>query len=357
MEKALLGFFAVLFLSSAVSARAHAMETGPARFDSPGSGIDGIILGIKRDSAASGLPGDSAPVRPIIVTVSGLEMGELGMYLEFKHVLAAWKWLFPDKKVDEKFIREKLLEMHRERGDLEEAGAGRGAQRPKKPENYLETDIKDALKRNELDAEVVHFSWSRDPEDTDQVADAFRERLSALDASAHAQGRPLYIIAHSWGSVLMHEAMSRLEAAGGRVEVRRFVTLGSPLVPENTLVWIFREVEKLKERLQRKVEKPRSVGLWVNLWAKLDENSNEVSAADENVRVDLVAVPYQERLTALLKTPKKKLAAKDLSTLNDSNHWHDAYRKGFYASFEALEETVAWEILQDNLSRVLPVGS
>jgi hypothetical protein len=287
-------------------------------------------------------------VRPIVVTVGGIRFEEVGIGLEVRHIQELIHRLFPGTDISSEFVLERL-----------EALRGNGAARQAKvpiPENYMETDLRSAALRNGIDCEIVHFSWSQDPEDTAKVVREFKTKLAALGARAAAEGRPLHIAAHSWGSVLMHEALIELEREGRPVAVRRFVSMGSPLVPHNLLTGIVRGIEGALGRLQKRVEKPKRVYRWVNLWAEYDIFSGPIAAADENIRVDEAALSYDRRLVALLASaPDQKAVKKDLKTLRDAHAWHESYHYGIYADLPTLGETVAWEVLQDRVKDILPV--
>lgn len=324
-------------------------DAAVASFDSRGPALDLLLRDIRQEHLAGGAVAAprGAPVRPIILTVSGLALDEIGWYVEFRHLKEAWNWLFPGKSLDEEALRERIEEFNRLNG----AGA---AGKVKKPQNYLETDIRAAAERVGLDAEVVNFWWSRDPEDSEQATAEFQQKLWALSGTAQAEGRPIYIIAHSWGTVLMHDALNKLDSQGKTVRVRRFVTMGSPIVPTRFFVWLFKEIEDLKERLQKRVRRPAGVEHWVNLWAEYDSFSGMISAADSNERVDLDALPYARRLEALLETDQKKQAKADLKVLGSSPAWHESYRQAFETPLKSLGETPRWDVLDAHLGEVLP---
>ena len=341
-------------LASLTSLPILLFSSGPSRaavaaFDSRGPALDLLLRDIRQDqlSVPGAVPGSRA-VRPVIITVSGLALDEIGYGLEFKHIKELWQWLFPGKNVDDQVIREKLEEYH---ALYDNAPAAKS----KKPQNYLELDMREAVQKYGLDVEVVNFDWSRDPEDSEQATAEFQKKLLELSSAEGAAGRPIYIIAHSWGTVLMHDALNNLDQQGKPVQVRRLVTMGSPIVPSSFFVWVFKEIEDIKERLQKTVRRPAGVENWSNLWAGYDSFSGVIDVADMNVRVDMGALPYARRLEALLKTDQKKQAQADLEVLGRSTDWHESYRCAFTTELKSLGEAVRWDVLQENLGQVLPV--
>lgn len=321
-------------------------------FDNPGMGMDRVLSLLLEDASAPGsaapatVPG--APVTPIVVTVSGMRMGEIGYGLELKHILKLWRWLFPGQAPDESIIRKRLAEL--------KAKERRFALQGQKPDNYVAVGVAAAVKRNGLRVEVVDFPWSRDPKDSEQTIAAFQKRLLALRDGSGTQGRPLFILAHSWGTVLMHDALLGLEQRGEIVPVQRLVTMGSPLVPHKLLVWIFRGICNISEHLQGSVSKPRGVLHWVNLWSDWDIYSNAISVADRNVRVDSSSLPYEARLNAMLVDAgtDHRAVRRDLDKLTDSLSWHESYWRGFRLTLKTLSASLSWDIMQENLDAVLP---
>ena len=69
-------------------------------------------------------------------------------------------------------------------------------------------------------------------------------------------GRPVYTLAHSWGSVLSHTALHRVGRARPDVRIEKFITAGSPPAPGNRVTKLFMRFEVLKGRLQRRVPSP-----------------------------------------------------------------------------------------------------
>ena len=342
----------VLWLT-ALPQRGLAAGPAPVGFDSPGSAITALLTTIKEASflADHAVPpaGPGRPVKPVVLAVSGITAEEISILgIELKDILRIWKELFPGKPPpDEERLRQRIAELKsiRKRADAS----------VKRAQNYVEQDLRESARRNHLDLDIINFPWSRDPKDTETAVNDLKRELLALRDSPSTRGQPLYIVAHSWGSILVHEALIRLEKEGQVVEVQRLVTLGSPLVPHKIWLWAFKEINNVEEHLQRRIVKPRGVRRWVNLWAELDPYSNSITAADENVRVDWGAAPYMTLLRALCKSPEEKTVQQDLDVLSNSIRWHFAYLNGFQAALQTLHQTVFWDIPQKDIALILPV--
>ena len=239
------------------SGRRAAAEPLPIAFDTFSPGVAQILSGIKSDLAAhpEQVPAVGAvkAIRPVVVTVSGMEMAKIGIGIEYGYILKVWHWLFPDDKPDEEAIAERLKELYAEAGSVETQAA-------RKPENYLELDIKKAAEKNGLDLAVVNFRWSRDPKETAPTIESFEKDLLAVRDGEDTRGRPLYIVAHSWGTVLIHEALVRLERRGEPIQVQHLVTLGSPLVPHRLFVRLFKRYHDRVDRLQRRIRSAARAG-------------------------------------------------------------------------------------------------
>jgi pimeloyl-ACP methyl ester carboxylesterase len=215
--------------------------------------------------------------------------------------------------------------------------------------------MREAAQKYGLDVEIVNFAWDRDPEHSEQATADFQKKMLEMASDQSMAGRPVYVIAHSWGTVLMHDALNKLDEQGKPFHVRRFVTMGSPIVPSRFFVWAFKEIEDLAGELQKTVRRPAGIEKWNNLWAGYDSFSGVIDVADDNVRVDIGAIAYARRLEALLKTDQKKQAQADLKVLGSSGDWHESYRCAFATELKSLGETVRWDPLGENTAQVLPV--
>jgi hypothetical protein len=343
-----------LWLIAPARPRACAAQALPLDFENGGPGIAQMLSGIKSDLAlhpelVAQVPGQA--LKPVVVTVSGMEEDKLGRVIELGQILRVWHWLFPGQKPpDEEEVGRRLS------GICAENPAA-AAPQSRKPENYLQLDLEKAAQRNGLDVDVVNFYWSRDPKETGRTVEMFERELLALRDDERTRGRPLYIVAHSWGTVLIHDALLRLDEQGQTIVVRRLVTLGSPLVPRRLFVRLFKDFHDLVDRLQHRVTRPAGVRQWVNLWAQWDPYSEPIALADANIQVDLQAQPYEAKLKALVPAVGAAAVKSDLKALEDSAQWHESYRRGFRASLRTLGEDVSWDILQQNLPEVLPSRS
>ncbi|MCX5789508.1 MAG: hypothetical protein NTX64_13540 [Elusimicrobia bacterium] len=345
-----------LLLAAQARPAAAADDSPQIFFDQAGS-LDGLLRALKEDAASASRRaappvGEAKAVTPILVTVCGLEFSKISIGgIEYDDLVAFWKKLFPDRPVKEEEIRAEYAEMQAMMHDT-------AAPAPPKPDDYLAQDLAELARKAGVDVEIVNFAWSRDPKDTERTADSFAQKLLALRDAPATRGRPLYIAAHSWGTVLIYEALMRLQLKEQIIEVPRLVTLGSPLVPSRLWVRLFKEKCNHDYHLQRSIVKPQGVRQWENLWAALDPYSNTLTAADRNDRVDLPAVPYEEKLIALLKTAQDKKAVKaDLAALRNSGRWHFSYILGFKAALPTIGADVCWDIPRAYEGQMLPACS
>ena len=114
-------------------------------------------------------------------------------------------------------------------------------------------------------------------------------------AVEHAAGRPVVVIAHSWGSVVGYQAINGLQAGGcpsgsplppGSVDL--FVSMGSPLGSD----FMERTIKALpgtvpgQELIGKPIAKPATVKTWVNVSVNNDLIAATISAADRNLRWD-----------------------------------------------------------------------
>ncbi|RKX24465.1 MAG: hypothetical protein DRP47_11340 [Candidatus Zixiibacteriota bacterium] len=168
---------------------------------------------------------------------------------------------------------------------------------PKEPDGYLGDALRNAPNIANMSPKVISYSWSRDPADSREEIEVLKSAILAYYQHAAQKNRPLVIVAHSWGTVLAYTALHQLVDQGSDVRIACFITLGSPLNPRvdagsGALVWNFLKNKSIMEGLPLNIifknqQKPSNVtGEWVNLWAKGDLISNQVSAANENVQID-----------------------------------------------------------------------
>ncbi|PIP84428.1 MAG: hypothetical protein CO113_18475 [Elusimicrobia bacterium CG_4_9_14_3_um_filter_62_55] len=341
----------ILFLAGAVFLLPCAAQAASASFDAPGRPLAATLQTL-RESATRPPEPPSVPantvLRPIVLAISGVHPGELGVGLEFRHLLAMWKWLFPDEEPDEKRLHAELdllrMEMDALRPDGSVGDPGR---------NYIEESMREAATRRRLSVDVEGFSWSRDPGDSRDSGNRLRGTLSAL--GARAQGRPIYLVAHSWGTLLAHDALLQLAREGRPVAIERMVTMGSPLVPVNLVTRVFGRGGSIEEALQKRVAKPMGVARWINLYSIHDPYAGTVSAADKNIRVDSRVDAYEQRLTELLDAGADPAAVgEDLKRLKNPFSWHSSYFGSFQAKLQLLGEDLRWPIFEEHADSILP---
>jgi len=297
------------------------------------------------------VPVPSAPVlslsetrNAVIVTVCGLNFGEIGVGIELRNLKWLIKIFFPSKlsKLDYAMPMAETASK-----ELALSSAPRSH-----PDNYLDATLAAALNNaGHTSYDILPFRWDRDVDHSDRTIIGFKNKLSEAYARAAEQNKPVYVIAHSWGSVLMHETLHRLEVEKSRVKIAKLITTGSPLMPRSKMMRVLMFIGISKEHFQRRIEKPDTVGEWINLWAKRDTISNEISTADANIRIDTDLDIYEARVKQLLNSPSlAKEAAKDLKAINDSKHF--IYTSGFHYNIKSLNEQVDIDIMN---SKILPL--
>lgn len=164
----------------------------------------------------------------------------------------------------------------------------------KEPGDYLGKALREAPDIKNMSAIVQSNTWSRDPGDSRTEIDRLKVYLSATYKQTQKKNSPLIIIAHSWGTVLSYAALHEL---GNEVKIDCFITMGSPLNPRvgvglRELVLALLQLETIKEGLPKglllgNISKLQNVtGKWINLWAKGDTFSNEITSANENIQID-----------------------------------------------------------------------
>ena len=200
---------------------------------------------------------------------------------------------------------------------------------PEFMKDWLDNILKD---RNAL---VVPFHWTRDPRKSREALADFTAWLPQVSAAAGKARKPVYIVAHSWGSVLAYTLLKRFMETSSPVGVDRLITLGSPLSSSRAWLTAFVHGNAIAEGLPIRVEPLTNAGQWINFLAKRDLISGEIKAADKNIRVDEPADKYEDEL-------KKALAAgnlaaiKDLAVLKKQDFWHKSYRDDAHLSFPSI---------------------
>ena len=292
---------------------------------------------------------------PIVVSVAGLDIGKLGVGpFQVKYLLAVIKYFFPDTREISLSAIETAVENFNKNYyalpdniDLSEELA---VENRKPDDQYMEDKLAEMQAYAEGKMTVVPFTWSRDPKDTHETVPKFKKRLIELYTSNKAANRPIHIVAHSWGSVLMHEALRQLSVSNPEIKIDNFITIGSPLVPSNMVTAVFMELEISKEGLYANVKKPANVRVWKNFWATRDLGSNAIGVADENVMVDAKAEPLEPELKRIIWknpfSPAAKTAAQDLLRYLSLPEWHYSYVYDFQAVIKSLNRKVSLPVFK-----------
>jgi len=284
-------------------------------------------------------PDDVKGKEAVVLSVCGVNFGAIGVG-GFQADMLFWLYhrIFPDKKVDGKTARQIFQAVQAlsaqdgtpDMSDLE------------RPDDYLENVLRDQLSGAGKKVLVVPMPWTRNPQKSDAAIADFKAWLALVYDAAQKNGKPVYVVAHSWGTLLMYEALEGLAKDGSPIRVDKFVTMGSPLVPSQWWVKLFVKLEEHFQGMEQKVVKPANVKTWVNFWAKRDAFSNSIPAADGgNFRVDAPADVFAEIIVRALFKPIwaiQKLAAKDWTALNSIGSWHAAYMFGYHKSFPSIKQ-------------------
>ena len=284
---------------------------------------------------------------PVVITVSGADFGELGWGpLELKHFIKLLNILFPKKSLNsnDEALAAAFAQFNKDYffltddgSPLSEPPAAGG-----RLDNYLEDKLAELPGYAEGNITVIPFNWSRDPEDTGITVPDFEKKLVEVYNTYKGTGRPIYIFAHSWGTVLMHETLHRTAVSHPEVKIDKFISMGSPLMPSNLVVALFAKLEIFKEDFQKAVSKPANLRLWRNFWASRDLASNKITAADANAQIDASVEKLEPVLINLILHDNllRKAAAKDLLKLRNTGDWHNAYFFDYKASLESLHKEI-----------------
>ncbi|HBA59245.1 MAG TPA: hypothetical protein DCZ92_00190 [Elusimicrobia bacterium] len=280
---------------------------------------------------------------PVVITVPGLSFAEIGPDpLEFKYILKLLKLLFPKKNVNEPALDAGIEEMNQEYFMLEDGETLPAGRALRVPDNYIEEKLKELPGYADHKITVIPFRWSRDPDDSETVIPELAAKIAEVYDTYKDSGRPVYILAHSWGTVLSHTALHQLGRSRPDVKIGRWITMGSPLMPGNIVVKMFVKLGIKKEHLEKVVSKPCIAAQWRNIWAERDMMSNEIKAADSNTQVDTQVAELEPQLINLIlhSKPLKKLARKDLLTIRSIGAWHGSYFYDYRAFLKSLEKEI-----------------
>jgi pimeloyl-ACP methyl ester carboxylesterase len=282
----------------------------------------------------------------VVISIVGVDFTEVGFgkmeLAYFKEIIAHFR---PGARLDENIFEGRM------------ASVGEDAQLAelykRQPDNYLDARLDGVLPADRY--EIVPVRWSRDPEESAAALPVVEKEIKKIFAAAKADGRPVYLVAHSWGTVLAHTVLHRLAVSNPEVRVEKFITLGSPLVPGHWWMEIFMDLEINAGQLQAHVAKPRNVGSWVNLWARNDYFSNEIKAADKNVRQDGLTVALEARVKKAAEQDHslRPEALRDLFFLKSLKTWHFAYVFDFRIFLKTLKEYHEQRIFEPVISQEL----
>ena len=337
--------FAAVFAVFAFTAATYAAELNTLTK----SDVQQLTAGLQTPPASPAMVELSANgLDPIVITVPGLSFGEIGWGpLELKNIFKLIKMLFPNNKMEEADLVNTFvafnkdyffLENDEDLRELQEASA-----KMRLPDNYLELKLQEIPGYADHNVVVVPFAWSRDPGDTEKTVPELEKKIIATYDAYKATGRPIFMLAHSWGSVLTHEALHRIERYRPDVKIDKLITAGSPLVPANFVVSLFIKYEIRKENLEKAVTKPGNVKTWRNFWATRDAYSNAIPAADFNLQADADVENVEPTLISLILHNKllKKEARRDLFKIRDLKAWHGAYFFDYKASLLSIHKEIS----------------
>ncbi|MDD2805096.1 MAG: hypothetical protein PHV33_06040 [Elusimicrobiales bacterium] len=291
---------------------------------------------------------------PVVITVSGLKFGEIGWgSLELRNFLRMIQFFTRNKDITDSDIANGIVGFSPRYFFPEHDEDARELVREVRlPDNYLELKLKEIPGYENHNVIVIPFTWSRDPGDSKATIPQLQAKITEVYDAFKGSGRPVYILAHSWGSVLTHTALHRVAAARPDVRIDKLITAGSPLVPANYVVKLFMKLEVRKEKLEKVVRKPAIVGTWRNFWAMRDAYSNAIPAADYNFQADAEVENVEPKLIDFILhyKPLRKEARKDLFKIRDIKAWHGAYFFDFKASLKTLEKEIAVEVFRPALA-------
>ncbi|MFN3593129.1 MAG: hypothetical protein ACK4TK_00405 [Thiobacillaceae bacterium] len=152
-------------------------------------------------------------------------------------------------------------------------------------DGYLERSPLAAALAKATGAEVRRIAWSGIPTD----AAGLRTAMAALQAelaTAQAQGRPVWLLTHSLGSVIAYLALAEGEA-GAPVEV--FISLSSPLGRPPLMRWLAQFHPGLPlATMAESLHPPVRAGRWLNVYTPWDPFGGPIVAAGvENLSLAL----------------------------------------------------------------------
>ncbi|MDD2772900.1 MAG: hypothetical protein PHP45_04305 [Elusimicrobiales bacterium] len=339
-----------------LAASAFALPAAKAADLVPAFAVQGAVPAFAPARAQSGQTGKPAPAdfdfNPeavkdadvVIISACGLEFGEMGFgALRLKHIKSLLRYWFAAGAQDDARWNPALEKYQR-------LVAKRNGVKPAhipSSDTYLEETLERKLAGTGRKYLIVPLRWSRNPDTTRLILPEFLEHTREICAAAAKYNKPVYVVCHSWGTLLMHAALNWLAEEGSSVRVSKFITLSSPLMPSAWWLGIGVQYGIIKGGLPFNVKKPSNVEQWLNFWARRDIISNAIAAADVNIRVDTDADRYALRLhKAALEHGPYYLDAMagavkaDKAALNDPVAWHESFERGFHAEFKSLGDSL-----------------
>jgi pimeloyl-ACP methyl ester carboxylesterase len=288
----------------------------------------------------------------VVVSVCGLDFDQVKVGpLQYSYIKAVVRYLFPEKgaRGDEDMRWESVLAEYQKYVEQHPPAQAKTRFHARNPDNYLESSLEKNLAGAGKRYLVVPLRWNRNADTTYDIMPELVNRMKIVYAAAAAEKKPVYVVCHSWGTLIMHSMLNNL---AGQLRVEKFVTLGSPLVPGSWWLDVLIKFGVVKEGLPLQIQKPGNVGEWFNFWAKRDSFSNVIPAADINVRVDEAADPFTERLLRAewdqrwyyFSASGLSKVKKDESMLEDNIFWHDSYWKGYRGVFKTIDDSLAVDV-------------
>lgn len=349
--------FIAALAAFSLGAAAQALELNSVK----ASGIPALAAGLSipaprlEEALALGTGPD-----PVVITLAGLKFEEIGGLLEVRHFLKLVKILFPKRNFKEAELTAAFADFNREYffiEDEEDVLALAATTVQKEPDNYVEACVRAVPGFADHDVVLIPFPWSRDPGDSEEVMPGLAAKIIEIYDAYKASGRPIYIMAHSWGSVLTHSALHAVERVRPDVRIDKFITVGSPLMPANFIVKLFLKIEIKQGDLEKAVSRPSVLKSWTNIWTSRDAFSNFIAAADHNYQADAEVEKVEPLLIDLIlhNKPLRKEAKKDLYKVRNVDDWHSSYFYDYKATLNSLQKELSAAVFRPYVApEVLP---
>ena len=344
-------FFSAVLVSLSLAAAAPAQELNTLGAGDVRELTAGLSVPEPREPLAEAVAQKNG-LDPVVVTVPGLKFGEIGWGpFELSHILKLVTHFYP-KEISEADIVNGLVSFNPRYLFPESEGVSTPDELARMPDNYLEMKLHEIPGYESHNVVIEPFNWSRDPGDSKATVIQLQARIEQIYDQYKATGRPIYVLAHSWGSVLAHTALHRVAAERPDVRIDKLITAGSPLVPGNLVVRMFVKLEVAKEDLEKKVSKPANVSVWRNIWAMRDAYSNDIPAADSNFQADAAVENVEPTLINLILHNKllKKEARKDLFKIRDIKAWHGSYFYDYKAELNSIQKEISVQVFRPVLA-------